>query len=109
VIIGNINPVEAGTLVMFEVSIDLFAPDDIIFLAMRSCDNLNQTSAISEPYELVLDILPPNLVDNFKAELKLERVIITFTAPGDDSGKGTGKYFNFTNKINPKIFLPYNV
>jgi hypothetical protein len=84
------NPVEAGTTVVFEVFIDMFAPDDIIFLAMRSCDNLNQTSQTSNQYKLILDVYPPNSVDNFKAQLNAATVAISFTAPGDDPNKGTG-------------------
>ena len=94
------DPVEAGTTVKFEVSIDLFAPDDIIFLAMRSCDNLNQTSDISEPFKLILDILPPSPVNNLKAELKPLTVGISFTAPGDDANIGTGNKLLFLDTKN---------
>jgi len=102
------NPVKAGTPVKFEVSIDLFAPDDIIFLAMRSCDNLNQTSAISEPVKLILDTTPPDDVTDLVATLLGSNVEITFTAPGDDSDKGIGKeiiYFFLQTRRYCIIFL----
>lgn len=101
------NPVKAGTPVKFEVSIDLFAPDDIIFLAMRSCDNLNQTSAISEPVKLILDTTPPDDVTDLVATLLGSNVEITFTAPGDDSDKGIGKeiiYFFFKRGVTVLFF-----
>ncbi len=91
VISGSMNPVEAGTTVAFEVFIDMFAPDDIIFLSMRSCDNLNQTSEISKPFKLILDIIPPADVMDMVATLYDSNVEITFTAPGDDKENGTGK------------------
>jgi len=88
---GNLKPVEAGKTVTLEVSKDMFAPDEIIFFAMRSCDNINQTSAISEPFKLILDITPPGNVTDLVATLLDSNVEITFTAPGDDSDKGIGK------------------
>jgi len=68
----------------------MFAPDEIIFFAMRSCDNLNQTSEISEPFKLITDLIPPSPVDNFKAELKSATIGISFNAPGDDANIGIG-------------------
>jgi len=91
---GSLTPIEGGEKVILSLSTDFFlSSEDIIYLAMRSSDNLNQTSKISNPFKLILDIYPPNRVDNFKAQLNLATVAISFTAPGDDSGKGTGIEF----------------
>ena len=95
VISGSLEPLEVGKMVTFEVSKDMFAPDDVIFLAMRSCDNLNQTSEISEPFQLIFDFEPPSPINNLKAELILDLVQISFTAPGDDYNNGTGNKSNF--------------
>ena len=92
---GSLIPVEGGQKVIFSVSTDLFLLEDNMFFAMRSSDNLNQTSKTSAPFKLMLDVYPPNRVDNFKAELNLATVAISFTAPGDDSDRGIGNNLSF--------------
>ncbi len=93
VISGSLSPLPAGNFVSFEVSRDLFAAEDVFYLAMRALDENSLSSPTSSPFQLVVDIYPPDRVDNFKAELKLANVAISFTAPGDDSGNGTGIKF----------------
>jgi hypothetical protein len=89
VISGSLSPLPAGDFVNFEVSRDLFTAEDVFYLAMRALDE-NLSSPTSSPYQLVVDIYPPNRVDTFTAKLNTATVTISFTAPGDDPNKGTG-------------------
>ena len=49
---GTLAPVVAGSVVVFNVSKDLFADHDVYFLTMRSYDAKNLTSPISSPFQL---------------------------------------------------------
>ena len=87
---GNMTPVEAGHVVTFEVAKDLFTASDVFYFAMMSLDEANLRSPMSSPFQLIVDILPPNRVTDLKASLLGLSVAISFTAPGDDNNQGTG-------------------
>ncbi len=53
VISGTLEPVGAGSVVIFTVSKDIFpSSNDIYFLSMKSYDEQNLTSPISSPIQL---------------------------------------------------------
>jgi hypothetical protein len=52
VVNGNFTPIEAGELVTFEISKDLFEDNQVYYLAMRALDKNNLISEISTPYQL---------------------------------------------------------
>jgi tetrahydromethanopterin S-methyltransferase F subunit len=52
VVNGNFTPIEAGELVTFEISKDLFEDNQVYYLAMRALDKNNLVSEISTPYQL---------------------------------------------------------
>ena len=94
VISGSLSPLLAGDFVNFEVSEDLFSAEDVYYLAMRALDENSLSSQTSSPFQLVVDIYPPNEVTDLNAELLGSAIQISFTAPGDDldSGKGMLAY-----------------
>ncbi len=56
------------------------------------------SSPTSSPFQLVVDIYPPNAVTDLKAELLESDVQISFTAPGDDISAGKGLLIMVHNK-----------
>ena len=87
---GTLSPVTGGQKVTFQVKKDIFDQDNYVYIAVKAIDNVNLAGSISTISKLQTDVISPGKVTDLKTEL-LDDVQISFAAPGDDFGVGTGK------------------
>jgi len=100
---GTLVPQLSGTNVKIVILGTKFELGVTYYMGMKSYDNLNLASDVSNIVKFERDTIAPNAVTDFNAKVDDSMdIVVEFTAPGDDFESGTASEYEvkFTDDIN---------
>ena len=99
---GSLTPQLSGTKVMIVILGTKFELGVTYYMGIKSYDNLNLASDVSNIVKFERDTIAPNAVTDFNAKVDDSMdIVVEFTAPGDDFESGTAFEYEikFTDDI----------